>query len=431
VHELSSALDCPYCAHRFGLSPQALFELERYQASVHAALGQADVEHRHAAAWHTSAGQMSSGWIGMAVWIVMIALMVVGAFVIQFGLVQGVLPSDLVPALMVTMVFGSLGVTIGVSVWVAARARRSAQRASAGTAQVACPSCGAPNELGAGQTLQTCRYCRAALVPSHTLMTRGVDAARAALRAAELARYRAERLGMQASMSRSAANATAYIVLGSFVPITAGSTMAMTVAAALGDETVPLAGIGLMVALASLNVGLIAAVYAWRSRRKQRFTAALADLAHQFRGRALAGLGGVVAWLNAYWASAYELHYLTAGPCHVAASIDAGGYCALIDIDPVTTHAHYKPRVHILLAGLVPDAGARVASDAVHACRSWLEQAGFSLSVTPSGLLARAQGKTLTRLRKSPEAVHVLSTVITTLVGLAHALGAEPVAAMP
>jgi hypothetical protein len=34
VAELGGAIECPYCAHRFGLTPERLAELADYQASV-------------------------------------------------------------------------------------------------------------------------------------------------------------------------------------------------------------------------------------------------------------------------------------------------------------------------------------------------------------------------------------------------------------
>jgi hypothetical protein len=432
VTDLAREVHCPYCAHRFALSREAIAELDRYQRAVHSALGHADSEHEKAAAWNASAEAMSNSWVGLAAFGVLLALLVIGAFALQAALMAGVLSQDVIPVLSTVMVIGVFVITIGLSTWLTIRARRPAQTASAGAARVACPSCGAPNQLDAGRKLETCRFCRAALVPSRTVMVQAMDAAHAARRAAEIQRYRAERKGMVAAMSRSFAGATPYIVLGSFLPITGGSALVMTGQLLAGDRPPPLAAIAAIGGLASLNVALIALVYTWRSNRKQRVEAALTALARQFGGTLLPGLPGVALWLDAYWAAPYDHKHVCSGPYHAAARLDAGGYAALIDVDPVSSMPnYYPPRVHLILAAAVPEHAPPAASAAVHASRAWLEQAGFTLEIQPSGLLARAQGTTLTRLRKNPESLHVLSTVLTTLVGLARGLGAEPVAPSP
>jgi hypothetical protein len=431
VAEVRAGIDCPYCTHRFALTPAALLELERYQISVHAALGQANVQHQHSAAWGTTAQTMKTAWISLAVFGVLVTLLILATFVLQWGLMNGVVSQEIIPIFSIGSLVGVMGTTVAVSLWLGMRAKQSAGRASAGSSRVACPSCGAPNELGPGQTLETCRYCRAALVPSQTVMLHGMNVARAALRSAEINRYRAERTGMAAIMGRATVKAGPYIIIGSFVPVTGGATLAMAAQLVIGNEKVPLPAVATMLALTSLNIGLIAAVYIWRKWNQQRFATAVADLARQFRGQLLPGLPDKVAWLNAYWASPYELHHLSSGPCHTAARIDAGGYAALIDVDPIPPVQQYKPRVHILIAAAVPELATRTSSPAVRAARQWLDQAGFTLVVESSGLFARAQENTLKRLRKSPESLHVLSTVITTLSGLARGLDAEPVEALP
>jgi DNA-directed RNA polymerase subunit RPC12/RpoP len=431
VADVTAAIDCPYCGHRFALTPAAVHELERYQRAVHAALGEANVQHQHSAAWSTTAQSMKTAWIALAVFGVLMGLLILSTIALQWGLTSGLVSQEIMPFFSLGSVIGVMGTTVTVSLWLSMRAKQSAQHAQAGSACVACPSCGAPNQLGSGQTQETCRYCRAALVPSQTLMLRAIDLSRAALRAAELNRYRAERTGMAAIMGRKTMTAAPYFVLGSFVPITGASTLIMTAQLLVGDADVPLAAVATMLALTSVNIGLIAAVYVWRKWNKQRFSTPLADLAHQFHGRLVSGLPDVVAWLNAYWASPYEISHLSVGPYHAAARLDAGGYAALVDVDPVAPAQQYQPRVHVLLAAAVPELAAGSGSPTVAAARHWLEQAGFTLIIQSSGLLARAHGKTLKRLRKSPESLHLLSTVITTLSGLAHGLRAERVEALP
>lgn len=407
-------------------------ELERHQADVHAALGQANHDLRQAAVWSASADSMRSSWVVLPVFGVLVVALVIGSFGLQAAAAAELVDRNVIPVLSSVMVFGVMIVTIAVSGFVAVRARRPPKTASAGATRVACPSCGAPNLLAAGQGLETCRFCRAALMPSQTVMQRAVDVARAQRRAAEVQRHRAERRGMVAAMGRTGANATPYIVLGSFLPMTIGSTVVMAGQLLFGDRPPPLAGIAVLGGIASLNVSLIALVYAWRSHRRQRIASALADLTRQLGGDPLPGLPGVALWLDAYWAAPYELRYLAAGPYHAAARLTPGGFAALVDVDPVSSMArHYPPRVHLLVAASMPDDAATRSSPEVGASRQWLERAGFAVTIAPTGVLARAEGRTLAHLRKNPEALHVLAAVLTTLVGLTRALGGEPVGPAP
>jgi hypothetical protein len=203
---------------------------------------------------------------------------------------------------------------------------------------------------------------------------------------------------------------------------------------ASGSPGVTLGVLGVTAAGAGIWLAIAAAVYIRQRQRRQRYLSAVSDLARQFRGQQVGGLEAVVAWLNAYWAAPYEIVDLGTSPYHVAAALDAGGYPALVDVAPPPVPHRYRDHAHVLIAADVPAAALRgeaLSPAAAQASWHWLQQAGFSVTIGPSGLLARAHGPTLIQLHWSPESIHLLSTVITTLTGYARALGAEPVAAVP
>jgi hypothetical protein len=425
-------IECPYCAHRFSLGADAVAELERYQAEVHAALGQAEVEQREIARWQRRTASTGSPWFGL-LWIAAVIIVpTLGSFALKIAAEQVEIQDWVGRSLSLALVFAPLALLTGASLVLGVQAKRSLDRASVGASRVACPSCGAPNDLGAGQALASCRYCQAALVPSRTVMMQAIGAARAAQRSAEIARYRTERSAAQLNLRRSAPSATPYIALGAPLPIILTATIVFGVSAVRGDPDAPLPVVGGMLTLLGLNLCAMVGVYAWRSFRRARFTQAIAALARQFGGRILPGMPDVVAWLNAHWAAPYDVQYMSSGPHHVAAAIDAAGYAVLVDVD---THAadpeRCPPRAHIVLAALIPASNQRPRSATAQASEDWLSRAGFSVTVEASGLFARAAGKTVLGLGKNPESIHMLSTVITTLAGLARELNGVPVEPLP
>lgn len=433
--QLAGALDCPFCAHRFALSSDALRDLARYQAAVHSALGHADEHHQHAATWQQIERQTRvSTPSALLAFGVGMGLLVLLAMALQFGMVAGVVPTAVVPWVLNSGALLVVASTIVVSAWMSAQARKGPQRAEAGSARVACPSCGAPSTLKGGSVVETCGHCRAALVPSHTVMHKVVDRVRLQARAAAMDRYRAERRGIRAMASFHFGPSLPYILTGAPLPITGLCVIAAMGRFLFGDgNPLPLVA---TIAAASLNVALLTGVHAWRVSHRRRWHQVAADLATQFRGQAAARpIDGTTQWLNAYWASAYDLRHLYPGPYHTSAVLDACGYPALLDLNPIASGARGSTSwMHILIAAAIPDELAdRQAPPppAANASLHWLEAAGFQVTIERSGLLAAASPATLAHLRRRPETAHVLSTVVTTLAGLANALGAAPATAVP
>jgi len=348
---------------------------------------------------------------------------------------SGLLSSEAMPFLSIGFLVLVMGGTVATSLWLSGR-KRKARMASAGVTPVACPSCGAPNELHAGQTLETCRFCRAALVPSGTIMQRALSRVDEAAGAAELARFRAERRGMSALMSRGAHRYTPYIIVGSFLPMTLGAAVIAAAQVVFDPESANLRAVAALFVLGSLNAGILVLIYARRSAIQARWQKVADDLAYQFGGRRVTtGLAGVVDWLNAFWAAPYEVNFLSTSAYQVSLVLDACGYAVLVDIEPSGAHAqHYPARLHVLLAAAVPDAAVTRPSALPHAAQAahaWLGAAGFDVRLTRAGLLAIARPATLATLRRAPERAHLLSTVVTTLAGLARGAGAAPVSPMP
>jgi hypothetical protein len=239
---------------------------------------------------------------------------------------------------------------------------------------------------------------------------------------------------MAAVTSRGAGAILPYLVLGPFLLMTGIPALIAIGEVVMGEGNLR-AAFALTV-LAALNAGLLVAIHAWRKSWRQRWRRVVDDLARQFRGRtADEPLAAVVHWLDAYWASPYELVRLHSGSYHAAAMVDACGYPALIDIDPVSRSAPaYPARIQMVIAATVAvEVVERRAplSAAAQASLHWLEAAGFAIATESSGVIASASERTLAHLRRQPEAAHELSTVITTLAGLAHALGAPPATPIP
>jgi hypothetical protein len=426
---LANEVRCPFCAHGFALGPERLQELARYQARVQALLGSANVEYQAAANWDwfEQTGRRGGPLTALAiVGAVSVITMAFGWFVTR----SGVVPEEYGPlAIVGFVVVAGFGITLAAVL--IGGTLQEAQRARPGVKRVACPSCGAPNELHAGQSLETCRFCRAALVPAGAAIAGAVSHVEAAVRAAQLARFRAERRGSAALNNASSDRYLHYVLVGSLLPMTLGGAIFTLVQLVREPASADLGAVVALHGLAALNFAPMVAFYARERAIRRRWAAVLGDLAAQFRGRMLeGGVRGLVEWLNAYWAAPYELSHLRSSLLQTSVGLDACGYPALVDVDPARAIKTRKPRVHVVVAAAVPEAvAARQAPlpPAAEAGCSWLAAAGFEVRLTRSGLLAIARPATVERLRRAPESAHMLSTVITTLAGVARAIRAAPV----
>jgi hypothetical protein len=406
--------------------------LAGYQQQVHAALANAGENLAHVRAWQQAANP--ARWRRQN-------LLVMGGFAAL--LVAGALAALLLMLLDLGEFFGWLTVVVplgfmALPVIVAlasARAREKAT-ASAGSHTVACPSCGAPNQMTVGRALDRCRYCQSALVASEKLALAGIEAADAVRRAAAFERHRVERRGTLqiTSMNMStSASFLPFIVVGSIsVPLGIGAVLT-TFGMLFGS--VPASFPALFAIWGSLFALLAGAATAWqlRSLRKSRFQRVLDDLSLQIGGQRTESIIPVVDWLNHHWPADYNLAWLRAGVYHGAAIGHVHGLPCIIHLDLRAADSSHAAHVILVIAAWLPAARhekARMDPNAL-ACSEWLERAGFFVRIEECGVMAVANERALMSIRNEPTLAHMLITVLTTLSGLTRVLRNAPSSAAP
>jgi hypothetical protein len=293
---------------------------------------------------------------------------------------------------------------------------------SVDTVRVACPSCGAASELTPGDSVDTCRYCRAPLIPGTTAMKRGVDAAALARHRAQLEKYRHERAGHAAIQRYNMSNYLPFIVVGSFAPMLGLSAIAFTWSVVSGEEPFHPGLVILWMAVIALLAGL-KGFASYRRNRRAAFRNALADLTRQFGGSVFDQLKDNVAWLNRHWAGPYDVADLVASPYAVSAAISVRGCPVLIDLDATAPAQHQHPRLNLLLAAvLTNDAGND--GQRRNAAKRRLHAGGFTVTVNEAGLLATARKELLASIRKTPGLLHEVAPAVVALADYADAMGA-------
>lgn len=417
---------CPYCAFDQPVSVELLAELRRYAGSVGRELAGADEAYQRAASWQQWAAQSDRSIPKLKLIVPLTSgFTLLVALGIPLSQQLGI-PPEQISALAGPLLYLPALFLMGYVLWSYSGGRRAAKRASAGNVAVACPNCGARAELVAGAPSHVCAYCRSALVASPLVMEQGIDAAELAHRTARLEEFRQERLGM---VGLSRYDMTAYvpfIVGGSFLLPAGGAAVVLSAQMASGDEPYDPA-IFVLWGLTLVILGVVGGVFLWRRSRRERYQRALADLGLQFPLSVIADAGGLAEWLNRYWPGKYEVSFLAAGPSLVAASLDALGYPALLNAEFSSTE-HREPRLHLLLSAhqrrhhvLHPDALTFVQRTFAR-CR----ELGFEITPGEAGLLATADPETVRAVRKTPEALHEVATVLSALAHAARAAGAVP-----
>ena len=432
VQGLAGTVTCTYCGHAQRVDPALLEELRSYSEKVQDRVAEADRERGHAAAWQKTTDQISGKsriWTYVLAFGLMAGLPMICVIGGIFLLRSGTLPQEKQHYINIAAMVASLSGMLVYFAWYFAFGRKKKRTHVAG-ATVTCPSCGAPSSLEAGQTLETCLHCGAAIMPSEGARRQVLDQAREEARRARLERYRAERQGMAAIHGRSMTGTTLiYFIGGSFLLPLGGGTLFFTFGMLSGSEEYSPAILILWAMTLGLVGGMAGLILRQRARRG-RLRRGLEHLCAVFRGRILGGLQGTVAWLDRHWAGPYDVHDLTRGSHNDSAALDVEGYPVLVDLDPVPAAKQVRPRALILVSCDLPGSGDAMETtlQLTHEARNLLEhlkRAGFNVETSEGGLLARADGLMVKRIVKDERAVPDWADVIPLLVRLARSMSTE------
>jgi hypothetical protein len=427
---------CPFCARSIVVPPEVLSRLASYRVEAGAVLAQAEGQRRIAAQWRswTSSASSATHFIVPTVLLVVapIVLLACGVAAIQVGLVPHAL-EDFLPIVFFAPFLVGLVVYIA---WYVKHLGTAAATRGTGAGSMACPSCGAPNELTPERPVGACRYCHAPLLPSPTILRDLLAEAEIAARRARMERYRAERSGMAYYQSTSAASWAAYIApLSLLVPLAIG-TVYFSVGMIAGSEKYePTIFLGWALTLG--GAALLAWFHTWRRDRRARLQRAVETVIRGFGGARLPDHRAAIGWLNTYWAGPLLLEDLYAGASFEVAAGRVGDYPVLIWVDPVPLATDFEAKILLLVAAAIPGAergreggSLALATRSLEARRA-LEETGLVVEANEGGLLARAPAGLVRRIRWSPEDALRLAPALAAMVRLAMQLGAPPVQAIP
>jgi hypothetical protein len=336
--------------------------------------------------WYGPDGKPRWGWLGFAIFGGMIAVYALG-----MGLAQAkILPQEALGTFLTVGILSVYGLGI-VGGFAAAMRRGSSGAISCARVGARCSACGAPQPFEVGRAVERCAYCGASLLAGPAVMTQGLEAARAELRREALARHRLERNAMVATYRWSQSSTTPYIVVGSFLPVTAGGAIAFTFDILFNDKSdTPLGGLLVLWLLVLCNGGLLVAVYYFRKARGAPWRRLAAELAGRFQGRVITRGAEWVAWLNEVWVGPYDVARLLAGPYWHAVVGRLGMFPVAVDLEPVVADKeHARPRAEVLLAArLPPDTGPTPApADLASQARAL----GFELAASPAGFVGTCE----------------------------------------
>lgn len=439
LQTLATAVLCPYCGARQELTENAS-EAQRYRDAVFGAMRAADADRQQAASMAQWSG-VSARW-SKIVYVVIVAQMLLSTCAAVPALVlhsSGEWSAEWLQAAMSTgmtvcTVLAFVAILAGVLWTQRARIASSLGRTAPPPAKkIACPHCGAPNYLSAGQAVHSCGHCRGALIPSKTAMIQALDAVRRERRRAAMELHRQSRTMMLATQQGATMrHLFPLLMIGGSVAMPLVTLPLMVVLEPDVElRTKAIVG-GVGVALIAIVTSIIAALVARRRQRKRALREALSDLEMQFHGHVTSKLHGFIAWLNAYWAGTYELRRLAVSPMFGFVSLDAWGYAAGIAVSltqPVVGRC--ATFVDILLAAWVPSVSEGRPEPPISAqaaaTLAWLRASGFEVQRTEAGLLASATPAVVAQLWREPSGVHHLATITAHLVRLAHEIGAQPV----
>jgi predicted RNA-binding Zn-ribbon protein involved in translation (DUF1610 family) len=437
VRALQPVVSCPFCGKEQVVDREMLRRLQDYQDRVKARLDKAQADKRQAETMDWWYGKMRSG-SARSTWIVILLFMAVpiGLSFLSMAVIQtGILPKEAMRFMPVFMTGAIILGIIGYYVWFYSGKRKGTKAVSLSETRMICPDCGARNVLAPGQVLERCAWCGAMLVPSAQAIQRSLEEVERAARAAEMERYRKEREGIAKVMSYSMGGSVVYFTLGPFILMLGVPGAIFTYQMAIGKEPYNPAIFLIWAAFFGVLGALVLIVTLRRSKRR-RWSESLGEFARTFGGQVAGGTGGVVGWLNAYWAGPYDLVNIMTGRYGGGVTFSCQGYPAMLFVDPVAASDQHRAKVHLFLAAWVPgvsDAagGQAQLTPAASSLIGQLESSGFHVIVQQAGILAEADEHGVKRLRKNPEETASLVPLAGQLVRIASSIQARPVQPIP
>jgi hypothetical protein len=428
---LPPEVSCPFCG-RLQQVADLRAELEHHGVAVGQHLESAARDYQGVASWERIERRSDPSTTPAVVLglMVVVPLLIAGGSWLAFEL-------DLIgsPNVTTSVVGGSFLGIITFVMW-AVLGRRNVEATTVAPAQtpVACPNCGAYGVLTGGQGIDTCTYCGASLIPSTTAMRSSIDAAARAAQKARMTRHRAERESLVRIVTYDESPFALLIPLLIFgsVPLTFFVTAAVYSWPMVTGTTEFHPGIFAPWAVL-ISLGALTGYFASRrSRKRDLWRRALADLSRQFGGRVVASGREWVAWLNTYWTGEYPVSI--GRKYGASASLQAYGYPVLVISDDLGALFQQTPPIlEVLLAAAMPHlpggAGATAQNAERAAAQARLESQGFEISMSEAGVTARA-GVAYKRLYDHRAAAHLLAPVLRDLATLAWSAGAEPVEAI-
>ncbi len=434
VAEVGAEIRCPFCDHVQAVDEDLLTRLDEYQSRIAARRQEAAADKRTAAGWDRWYGRMRKGTpatvaavtvsfmllptlIGFALWGVVTLL--------GHDLAERLMPY--VPIPLMGMVFLFLAAW---TMWMYSGARRKRSVAGLESVALACPGCGAVSRIEPGRRATACAFCSASLVPSEPVMERSLAEAQRERIEARFERYRVEREGIAKAYSYSIGSSMHWMVLGPFVLMTCGGSVAFSVQMALGREPFS-PGIFLLWAMAFGCVAAGVGISLYQRGQRRRWRAAMAAVARGLGGEVLVGMDGLVGWLDRHWAGPYDLRFMYAGKYAQGAAVVADGFPGLLWVDPTKTSDHHPARVHVFLSAWLPGTSDETEAPLADHARDLLEglRREHDVQIQQGGLFVALDDLEVRHLRRNPAAVTELTPLFGRLAAVARALGGRTISA--
>lgn len=397
---------CDHCGHQDSVSSEFVRELAQYQAKVQSEVAQGKAEQQAIATMDFLYGG-HGGQSRIAVWVPLalgpFILMMLVPLSMWLGEAAGYPGIGLGFGIAIVGV-GALG-SVAYLYWYYGGQRRKVAPVAVPRNQVACPSCGAAQQLEAGQWVERCEYCGAAMAPSAAAMADSVAAAHAEVRRLELEQLRAERqAAISIAASRSSPVVGLWIAAVGLGLVMGGASAYLTVQTF--DPSVlppinPTRALG-MWCLTLASTGGTAAIAMSETRRSHKIRDAITHLTAQLGGNAATDPSSLMKWLDEFWCAPYPSTHFILGPYHEHVTGNVYRLPVLFDVSPDAFSpkgAAYKARMEILLAANWPDPAHLPAASEL------FQPNGFTLEVTKAGVRACGNPEIVKQIQDHPEAV--------------------------